>query len=152
MTNQPRNSVSKHGRTALAAILATVALAGCGSAEPEIQPASIHLSQPAAAPIVAVPIEAPKPAKRRRVGRVKQGTFKTPVAVSIPPARQLAPPITPAPRAKRVSKRASYASFRTSQLRVLRAQCATRPKGDPRCNGTRVNERVAFAAFEEPKR
>lgn len=146
--------MSKHGRTALAAVLAMGALAGCGAAEPEIQPASIRIGQPAAPPAVTAPVEVPVPvkrAKRQRVGRVKQGTFTTTPAVSVPPAPELAP-IGPAPRAKRVTKRASYSSFRSSQLRVLRAYCATRPEADPRCNGTRVDERVAFAAFEEPKR
>ncbi len=127
-----------HGRRALAAILVSAALAGCGT-EAQVEPARIEIKQePAAKPAQPGP-GAARPRTRKRVGRTVSGTFRTAPAAHAP--------VTPRGRPKR-ARRPDYARFRAGQLEVLRAHCASRPANEPRCNGTQVDERVAFAPFE----
>jgi hypothetical protein len=141
------------GRTALAGLVASVALAGCGAQAPP-QAASIEIVKaPAAtataAPVAAAPAASQKPrTPRRRVGRMRSGTYKTAPLVAAPAVKGT---VVPVRAAKRRRTKPDYARFRAAQLEVLRTHCATRPKDDPRCDGTRVNERVAFAAFEGTK-
>jgi hypothetical protein len=129
------------GRRALAAILVSAGLTGCG-AQAEVEPASIEIVREPVASIV------PAPSRRAtappRVGRTKRGTFRAAPTMRVPSRS----PVPPASRPTKRRKRADYARFRAGQLEVLRAHCATRPKNDPRCKGTEVDERVAFAPFE----
>lgn len=146
ITTRERTSRTMHGRTALALILGSLALAGCG-AEPKVQPASIKMTESPPAAEAVTPPKDPLPAAKARVGGSRSGTFKSEPIVEAPPSRPAAVPVRRV-RSPRRTKR-SYARFRESQLRVLRAHCATRPEDDPRCIGDRVDERVAFAAFED---
>lgn len=130
------------GRTALAALLLSAALSACGQ-EAGPAPARIEItSGPAVAAATAAPAAAP-PARR---GRVRTGTLRTRPKVPKPQAASTpaSTPRVPAANARPTSAR----RFRATQLRALRAYCATRPADDPRCVDGRVDERVAFAAFE----
>ncbi len=133
-----------HGRRAAAAMLAAAAaFGGCGG-DARIEPVKIEVVEARAA------VDAPPRASRKaRPGRAKNGTLRTRQLVPAPaPASPTVPPAAePAPRS-RPAKPSSPQRFRAVQLEVLRAHCATRPANDPRCDGARVNERVAFAAFE----
>ena len=135
------------GRTALAALLVSAALCGCGQ-EARVAPARIEITSappPATAPSVTQTAETTK-ARRPRAGRVHTGTLKTPQSV---PAPSAAAPVATPPAVAR-PPRADAGRFRASHLRALRAYCQTRPAGDPRCVDGEVDERVAFA-FEEAR-
>lgn len=132
------------GRTALAALLASAALSACGQ-EAKVAPARIEITAAVQPPPAIAPAVAAAPAKP---GKVRSGTLKTRPSVAAPraatPATTGAKPV-PVGRPKRTGAR----RFRAAQLRALRAHCATRPPDDPRCVGGRVDERVAFAPFED---
>jgi hypothetical protein len=134
-------------RALLIALL--LGLAGCGTAEPaRVDPVRIELATPVAS--TPAPAKVAKRHRPRHVGRVARGSYSTTPVVTAPAAA----PATPVPTTARPvrQKRPSYARFRASQLTVLRAYCATDPAGDPRCRHGRVDERVAFAAFEGPRK
>lgn len=104
-----------HGRIA---VVAAMLLAGCGGVEERPEP---------------VPME---------IRATQTGSFSTAPQVSVPGMTGVsAVGSAPKPSGKPVWSRRR---FRVSQLKALRAHCATRPKDDPRCDGARVNERVAF--------
>ena len=140
-----------HGRTALAALLVSTALYGCGQ-EATVAPARIEIESgppPPSAKAVASAAAAPHKGPPPRPGRTRRGTLKMPQTVPAPsaagvPARTQAVPAT-RPTRKSVQR------FRAAHLSALRAHCATRPPADPRCVNGRVDERVAFAAFEDPR-
>ena len=133
-----------HGRTALAALLVSAALSACGQ-EASVAPAKIEVTD--GPPPAAAPAEAP--AQAPRAGKVQRGTLQTEPRVAVSPTA----PVASAPRrpVATPARRPDARRFRASQLQALRVYCATRPPADPRCVDGRVDERVAFAAFEEAR-
>lgn len=113
-----------HGR--IGWILGAAVLAGCGAQERAP-------SQPA--PIAIV----------EEGSSTRSGSFTTAAVVSVPPQ-----PVAGAPQGKVAARspRPNARRYRAAQVRALRAHCAMRPKDDPRCDGTRVVERVAFAGMD----
>jgi hypothetical protein len=100
-----------------------------------------------------------RPESRLPIGRIVKGTHGAkPSSLSGVAAQPVAPAVMAAARAKHVQRptgrvvhppRSQAASYRRSQMAALTAFCATSPP-DPRCLGTRVNERVAFPAEAKP--
>lgn len=132
-----------HGRTALAALLVSAALSGCGQ-ETSVAPVRIEITDGPPPAATAAPVPAP-----RAGGKARRGTLKTKPTVAVAPTVAGAP--VPAARPAAPVSRPSARRFRSTQLRALRAYCATRPPADPRCVDGRVDERVAFAGLQEAR-
>jgi len=129
---------------AVAVVAAVTALAGCGADEKR----AAQVPAAEAEPVAAVRVADPPPAAPPRVNRpgVRRGTFRTAAMVEAPPAAPAAPVrFVAAPERDRLPARERALRSRASLLAVLRAHCAARPKDDPRCDGGRVDERVALA-------
>jgi hypothetical protein len=123
----------------IALVLGAALLAGCGGERPGSVPAP---------PPIEIVEAAPAPTAEPEAQEARSGSFKTAPMVSAPSVPVAAAPAV-APVKKPAGKpRWSYRRFRDGQLKALRAYCATRPKEEPRCDGTRVNERVAFAGMD----
>jgi hypothetical protein len=141
----------------LVCVLAAASLAGCG-AENETNRPRVALTAAPATNDTVTPAEttsrvpARKPDTESRIGRVVEGTYGTKRAVRNVPAQPVPPSVMAAARAQHVQRpaartvrapRSRAAAYRRAQMPALEAFCATAPP-DPRCIGTRVNERVAF--------
>lgn len=124
-------------KTTLVAAAVAAALAGCGAQEapaPVVQEPIVERATPAPpAPRAAVPARA-----------TRRGTMRVAPLVGAPAARPArdATAADPRPARTRVP-----GSFRRSQIAVLRTLCAT-GAADPRCDGRKVNTKVAFAGME----
>jgi hypothetical protein len=134
----------------LPTLLVAVGLFGCGSDQSSPRPAA---PRAAATPVTPTSMStAPPPAAPRAIGRIVKGSYGArPARTQIPP-QPIAPAAMAEARRTRVQRssgpavhppRSQAESYRRSQLHALEAFCATAPP-DPRCLGTRVNERVAF--------
>ena len=147
-----------HGRSALALLAASIVAAGCGAERAvDPDPATIQIiERPEPSVASPAPERRAVPRRRARPGKTRAGTYtlqprvRTPAAPAAPVAARTTEPV---PARSTSRRKGSSAAFRRAHLRALRAHCRTRPADDPRCTGSEVDERVAFAAFDaEPAR